>query len=142
MKKGPTPIKSGSTLFLKFTILFIAIGALTGMLWFPQAEGRAASLDLISIYTDPFIIYIYIASIPFFFGLYQAFKLLNFIDTNRVFSQGAVTTLKNMKFASVSLHMAMIQQVRQCLAFLRLSLPLLLQPLLLFFKNFYKMLQI
>jgi hypothetical protein len=96
-------MKQGSTLFLKVVIILIAIGALAGMLWFPQTEGRAANLDLISIYTDPFIIYIYIASIPFFVGLYQAFKLLNFIDANKAFSQGAVNTLKNMKFASLSL---------------------------------------
>jgi hypothetical protein len=96
-------MKIGSTLFLKVVICLIAIGALAGMLWFPQTEGRAANLDLISIYKDPFIIYIYIASIPFLVGLYQAFKLLNFIDANKAFSQGAVNTLKNMKFASLSL---------------------------------------
>jgi hypothetical protein len=66
-----------SILFLKVVILLIAIGVLAGMIRFPQTEGRATHLDLISIYTDPFIIYGYIASIPFFVGLYQAFKLLN-----------------------------------------------------------------
>ena len=103
MKHRSTPIKSGSTLFLKAIILLIAIGVLAGMLWFPQTEGRAANLDLISIYADPFIIYIYLASITFFVGLYQAFKLLNFIDDGKAFSQGAVNTLKNMKFASLGL---------------------------------------
>ena len=96
-------MKKGSTLFLKVVICLIAIGALAGMIWFPQTEGRAANLDLISIYTDPFIIYGYITSIPFFVGLYQAFKLLNFIDANKAYSQGTVNTLKNMKFASLSL---------------------------------------
>lgn len=90
-------------MFLKVVLLLIAIGALAGLLWFPQTEGRAANLDLISIYTDPFIIYIYIASTPFFVGLYQAFKLLNLIDAGNAFSQAAVNTLKNMKFASLSL---------------------------------------
>lgn len=96
-------MKRGSTLFLKLVLIFIAIVTLVGMAWFPQSEGRAANLDLITIYTDPFIIYLYIASIPFFVGLYQAFKLLNFIDANQAFSQGAVNILKNMKFASLSL---------------------------------------
>ena len=96
-------MKKGSTLFLKFVICLIAIGALIWLIWFPQLEGRAANLSLISIYTDPFIIYIYISSTPFFIGLYQAFKLLNFIDGSNAFSQGAVNTLKNMKFASLSL---------------------------------------
>jgi hypothetical protein len=92
-----------STLFLKGVIVLIAIGVLAGLLWFPQTEGRATNLDLISIYKDPFIIYIYIGSIPFFVGLYQAFKLLNYIDRNKAFSQGAVNTLKRIKFASLSL---------------------------------------
>lgn len=96
-------MKRGSTLFLKVVILFISFGTLAGLFWFPQTEGRAANLHLISIYADPFIIYIYIGSTPFFVGLYQAFKLLNFIDAKKAFSQGAVNTLKNMKFASLSL---------------------------------------
>src|SRR6185369_10486041 len=96
-------MKRGSTLFLKIILVLIAIGVLAGLLWFPQTEGRATHLDLISIYSDPFIIYIYIGSIPFFVGLYQAFKLLNLIDANKAFSKGAVTTLKNMKLASLSL---------------------------------------
>lgn len=96
-------MKKGSTLFLRAVLLLIAIGVLAGLIRFPQTEGRAANLDLISIYKDPFIIYIYIGSIPFFVGLYQAFKLLNLIDANKAFSQGAVNTLRNMKFASLGL---------------------------------------
>lgn len=94
--------KKTSTLFLKAVIVLIATVAVAGMIRFPQTEGRAANLDLISIYSDPLIIYGYIASIPFFFGLYQAFKLLNLIDANKAFSQGAVNTLKNMKFAAIT----------------------------------------
>ncbi len=96
-------MKKGSTLFLKVIILLIAVGALAGLIWFPQTEGRAANLDLFSIYADPFIIYIYLASTPFFIGLYQGFKLLNLIEANKAFSQSAVNTLRNMKLASLSL---------------------------------------
>lgn len=96
-------MKPSSTLFLKIVILLIAVGVLAGLIWFPQTEGRAVNLDLISIYSDPLIIYGYVASIPFFVGLYQAFKLLNFIEANKAFTQGAVNTLKNMKIASLSL---------------------------------------
>lgn len=96
-------MKRGSTLILKIVIVLITIGALAGLIRFPQTEGRAANLDLISIYKDPFIIYAYLASIPFFVVLYQAFKLLNFVDANKTFSQGTVDTLRSMKFASLSL---------------------------------------
>ncbi|HEX7017574.1 MAG TPA: DUF2975 domain-containing protein [Patescibacteria group bacterium] len=92
-----------STLFLRLVIVLIAVATGVGMLWFPQTEGRAAHLDLISIYSDPLIIFVYIGSIPFFVGLYQAFKLLHLIDANKAFSQAAVNTLKTMKLAAVSL---------------------------------------
>jgi hypothetical protein len=96
-------MKQSSTIFLKVVILLMSIGVVVGLFWFPQTEGRATDLDLISIYSDPFIIYTYIGAIPFFVGLYQAFKLLNLIDNNKAFSQAAVDRLKNIKFASLSL---------------------------------------
>ena len=95
-------MKHMPTFFLKCVICLLVISVLAGIIWFPQTEGRAAHLDLISIYADPFILYLYIASIPFFVGLYQLFKLLNLIDANNTFSQAAVTTLKNTKLASLS----------------------------------------
>lgn len=95
-------MKRSATLFLRLVISLIAIGALAGMIWFPQAEGRAANLDLISIYMDPFIIYMYIASIPFFVALYQAFKLLGFIDRNNIFSQVSVKAIRNIKYCALA----------------------------------------
>lgn len=96
-------MKRTSTLFLKSVIILIAVIAVAGLAWFPQTEGRATDLDLLSIYADPLILYSYIASIPFFVGLQQAFKLLSFIESNKAFSQNAVDTLKNMKWASIAL---------------------------------------
>ncbi len=96
-------MNKGSTLFLRIVISLIAVCTLAGMLWFPQAEGRAANLNLVGIYTDPFVIYVYIGSIPFFIALYQALKLLHLIDADKAFSLRAVHTLRNMKIASLSL---------------------------------------
>lgn len=96
-------MKQSSTIFLKAVIVLIGTAVLAALVSFPPNEGVAANKDLISIYTDPFVLYIYAASIPFFVGLFQAFKLLNFIDQNKAFTQGAVNTLKNMKWASLSL---------------------------------------
>lgn len=95
--------KRGSTLFLRAVIILIAIIVLAGMIWFPQTEGRAANLDLVRIYADPLIIYGYIASLPFFIALYQAFKLLGYVDNNQVFSQPAVTAVRNVKFCAVTI---------------------------------------
>lgn len=96
-------MKKGSTLFLKIVLIFLGFAVLAGLFWFPQAEGRALNLDLFSIYTDPLVIYSFISAIPVFAGLHQAFKLLSLIDANKAFSQNAINTLRNMKFASLSL---------------------------------------
>src|SRR5688500_13286956 len=94
-------MKKGSTLFLKGVTLLIALVALVWLIWFPQLEGKATNLDLISIYSDPLIIYTYIGSISFFAGLYQAFKLLGYIENNKIFSHLSVNAVKNIKYCAV-----------------------------------------
>lgn len=102
MTKGKR-MKRGSTLFLKTVIILIGIAVLAALIWFPQTEGRAKDLDLISIYLDPFIAYIYASSIPFFAALFQAIKLLGFIEKNNVFSHRAVQAVRNIKFCAVTI---------------------------------------
>ena len=96
-------MKRSSTIFLQIVIVLIGLGALAGMIRFPQTEGRAANLDLVSIYLDPFIIYAYIASIAFFVALYQAFKLLGYIGKNKVFSLNSVKALRTIKYCAIIL---------------------------------------
>lgn len=73
------------------------------MIRFPLTEGRAANLDLFSIYTDPFIIYGYIASIPFFIALYHAFKILGYIRQNKVFSLNFLKAIRAIKYSTIIL---------------------------------------
>lgn len=96
-------MKKPSTLFLKAVLLLGSVTVLAGLIYFPQTEGRAANLDLISIYSDPLIMYVYLSSIPFFYGIFQAMNLLNLIDMNKAFTQSAVNTLRNMKLASIAM---------------------------------------
>lgn len=72
------------------------------LIWFPQLEGRAANLTLIKVYMDPVIIYAFVGSIPFFVGLYQAFKLLGNIDSNEVFSKTSVNAVGNIKYCAIA----------------------------------------
>lgn len=95
-------MKKGSILFLKLVICLIAIGVILWLILFPQLEGRATGLDLISIYKDPLIIYTYIGSIPFFVGLYQAFKLLGYVDGSNIFSQSSVNAARKMKYCALA----------------------------------------
>src|SRR3989344_4670176 len=94
--------KKASTIFLKVVILIIGIMALIGLIRFPMTEGRAVNLDLFSIYSDPFILYMFVASIPFFIGLYQAFKLLGYIGQNQVFSLSSVKCLRTIKYCAIA----------------------------------------
>ena len=83
--------------------MLIGIVALSIMIRFPLTEGRAANLDMFSIYSDPFILYGYAASIPFFIALYKAFKLLGYIGQNKAFSLNSVRTLSSIKYCAIVL---------------------------------------
>src|SRR5262249_54599955 len=93
-----------STVFLQAVIVALGIGALALMLWEPHVEGRNARATLFEIYfQDPFLAYAYIASIPFFMALYQAFKLLGYARQNKVFSQEAVKALWTIKYCALAM---------------------------------------
>jgi hypothetical protein len=88
-------------IFLQVVIVFIGIVALAIMIRFPLTEGRAQNLDLFSIYTDPFILYCYAASVPFFVALYKAFRLLGYIGQNKAFSLNSVRTLGSIRYCAI-----------------------------------------
>ena len=97
-------MNKNSTIFLQVFIVALGIGALALMLWEPHLEGRNANATLFQIYfNDPFLAYVYMASIAFFVALYQAFTLLGYIGQNKVFTQEAVNTLWTIKYCAISL---------------------------------------
>jgi hypothetical protein len=96
------------TVFLQAVIVLIGIVALVILVRLPLTEGRAANLDLLSIYADPFILYGYAASIAFFVALYKAFKLLGYIGQNKVFSSNSVGTLKSIKYCAIVLSILIV----------------------------------
>jgi hypothetical protein len=76
-------MRRSSTLFLQVVIVLIGIGALAFFLWEPQIEGRNAHATNFEIYfKDPFLVLVYVGSIPFFLALYQAFKVLGYAGQN------------------------------------------------------------
>lgn len=95
-------MKRNSTIFLQVVIMLIGIGALALLLWEPHIEGRNVNATLFEIYfKDPFLAYVYIASIPFFVALHQSFKLLGYIGQNKIFSQAAIKNLKTIKYCAM-----------------------------------------
>ena len=96
-------MKKASILFLQGVILLIVIVAIGILIRFPSTEGRAKNLDTFSIYTDPFILYGYTISIPFFVALYNTLKLLRLISQNNAFTRNAVITLRKIKYCLIIL---------------------------------------
>jgi hypothetical protein len=97
------PIKRSSTAFLQTLIVLIGTGALTFLLWEPHVEGVNAHAKFFAVYLDLFVAYAYVASIPFFVALYQAFKVLGYVRQDRIFSQEAVNALRTIKFCALAI---------------------------------------
>ena len=97
-------MKKISTIFLQVVVVLIGIGTLAFMLWEPQIEGRNVNATLFDIYfKDPFLAYVYIASISFFVVLYKIFKLLGYIGQDKIFSLNSVKALRTIKYCAIAL---------------------------------------
>lgn len=97
-------MKRISMSFLQALIVLIGISTFIFMLWEPHIEGRNLHATVFDIYfKDPFLIYAYIASISFFVGLYQVFKLLGFIGQNNTVSPNSRIALHTIKHCAITL---------------------------------------
>jgi hypothetical protein len=95
-------VNKGSTIFLQIVMVLVGIGTLALLIWGPRNEGVNANATNFEIYSDPFILLAYAGSVPFFFALYQAFKLLGNVRQDRVFSLNAVRALRTMKYCALA----------------------------------------
>ncbi len=113
-------MNKGSTVFLQVVIALFGLGALLFMLWEPHLEGRNAHATVFEVYfKDPFLAYVYLASIAFFAGLYQAIKVLGYAGQSRIFSPEAVKALRTIRYCAL----AMIALVAVSVVFLPLASP-------------------
>jgi DUF2975 family protein len=97
-------MKFGATVFLRGVLVIFAIVVLALLLVEPHFEGRNAHATLFEIYfKDPFLAYAYVAAIPFFVGLYQAFKVLGYAGRNKEFSPPAVRSVRTIKYCAIAL---------------------------------------
>ena len=91
-------------MFLQAVIALFGIGVLAFMLWEPHVEGRNAHATVFEIYFhDPFLAYVYVASIAFFSGLYQAIKVLEYVGQDKVLSPAAVKALLTIKYCALAI---------------------------------------
>ncbi|SEM50321.1 DUF2975 domain-containing protein [Paenibacillus sp. OV219] len=98
-------MKRGTTLFLKMADILIGIPVLAFCIFLVPRIGNFAgeSYPDIAYMKSLVLIDMYAAAIPFYFALYQAFKLLNYIDQNQAFSELSVKALKNIKVCAITI---------------------------------------
>lgn len=104
-------MKQGSTLFLKLAVFVIGAPvlflSLIGLNWLTKNPVNPDYAYLLY----PIVIGLYLSVVPFFTALFQAFKLLSYIDKNQAFSEMSVIALKNIKFCAMTisgLYLAML----------------------------------
>ncbi|MGG0153331.1 DUF2975 domain-containing protein [Bacillus mycoides] len=98
-------MKQGSTLFLKTAIILIGIPVLALCIFLVPNIGKYAAELFPDIAFIKYLVLInlYATVIPFYFSLYQAFKLVSFIDKGNAFSKLSVRALKKIKNCAVTI---------------------------------------
>src|SRR6185436_9278462 len=100
----------GTTIFLRLVISLIAIAALAVCIFGspPMVAREAAKTPETARLIYMFLVGAYIMSIPFFVVLYQAFKLLTYVDGNKAFSQLSARALGCIKYCAITIGVLMV----------------------------------
>ncbi|MBS4220473.1 DUF2975 domain-containing protein [Bacillus sp. FJAT-49711] len=91
------------TIFLKFAVVLMGLPVLAMCIFvLPRIAKFFAELNpQLSYLQYPFLIGLYAAALVFFVALYQALRLLSYIDKNLAFSELSVQALKNIKYCAI-----------------------------------------
>lgn len=95
--------KKGSTIFLRFVVFVMGIGALALCIFALPSLWRGGSEEFPAA-SRAFLFIILImeaAAIPFFVALWQTLKLLRYVDEDTAFSEHSVKALRNIKYCAV-----------------------------------------
>jgi len=102
-------MKQGSTLFLKVVIVLIGILVFTLCIFlFPWFNVASQNNPKVPYLPYLFLSYLYVTAIIFFFALYKAFKLLQYIDYNKAFSELSVKALNSIKNCALAISMMFV----------------------------------
>ena len=98
-------MKRGSTSFLKIAVILLGIPILALCIFVLPilVKDAAESNSEFAYVVYGFVTVMYVSAIPYFVALYQAFKLLNYIDKNKAFSEISVKFLKNIRNCAITI---------------------------------------
>lgn len=90
------------TLFLKAAVCVIGAPVLALCIFALPRIASETDADYPKSVVLPIVIGLYAAAIPFYLVLFQAFKLLGYIDKDKAFSELSVVALKRIKYCAVA----------------------------------------
>lgn len=98
-------MKQGSTLFLKIVVFLMGIPILALCIFLVPEMGSLAAKLLPKFAFIKYLVALvfYASAIPFYYALYQAFKLLRYIDKNEAFSELSVRSLMKIKQCAIAI---------------------------------------
>ncbi|MEH7416452.1 DUF2975 domain-containing protein [Neobacillus drentensis] len=98
-------MKKGTTLFLKIADILIGIPVLALCIFLVPEIANVTVKLLPGFAFLKYLVFIvfYASAIPFYFALYQTFKLLRYIDKNKAFSELSVNALKKIKHCALTI---------------------------------------
>ncbi|MFC0298627.1 DUF2975 domain-containing protein [Geobacillus jurassicus] len=93
------------TLFLKVALVLIGLPVLALCIFLVPVLGDVAAKLLPKYAWIKFFVFLVFdaSALPFYVALYQAFRLLTYIDRNDVFSESSVKALKAIKYCAVTI---------------------------------------
>ena len=95
-------MERGSTVFLRGVVILIGLVVLglcaIGLPMLIKSELTTSDFDYGWIFVG-----LYAPAIPFFFALYQAQKLLDYIDKNQAFSELSVQAFRSIKYCALTI---------------------------------------
>lgn len=92
MKRGSTIILRGVVVIIGLIVLALCLFALP-----------AGILSDKTGYYRPILTGLYVPAVPFYYALHQAWKLMDYIDGNKAFSELSVTSLSNIKNCALAI---------------------------------------
>ncbi|GHI00119.1 DUF2975 domain-containing protein [Neobacillus kokaensis] len=98
-------MKKVSTLFLKIAVILIGIPVLALCIFLVPELANVTVKLLPNFAYIKYLVYavFYASAIPFYYALYQAFKLLRYIDKNEAFSEISVKALEKIKYCAITI---------------------------------------
>lgn len=130
-------MERGKVIFLKVAVILLGVIILVSCTLLPELAKYTAEMYPEYAYLQyPVLFGIYITVIPFYIALFQAYKLLNYIETKNAFSQLSVRSLHTIQRYAVTISILYVNGMVGLLIFNALHPGIFLVGMAIIFTSF------